>query len=534
MVVWRAPLLLMAVLSSSTSIAADLAALSVQVELGGDVRWKPRGCSVEAFGADRALLARGDLEAPIEVPPGRVDVVVSCTASEGVVRRTTRLQVTPPRAGKTQVVPVTLRPGFVTASIERDGQPFSGEVILYDAFQHEVARGKTQTVIIVDAGQIRVVGTVSAGATAPADTQGEVRVTVEEGKKASVVVDASDGVLEVDVRDNGRKADATIDLRVPGSGRQVLELAPNTAAAVPSGTWDLVTRLNDAVDGAEVVTKGVVVRPHAKTTRTVKHRSGTALLQVLRPREPGLREAPLAVEVFMPAADAPFHIARDGETVHLSPGRYDVEARFTEPLDDGSLARIRRTITVGPGSRQRVKLAPAVAGLDVDVRVGGQARALPVSLWTTAIEGPSAQQLVEREADGRGHVHFVVGPQRLEIRASLATAHGPVDVRRTVTLADGPHRERLDINVGTAVMQVIAHDAAVNADVRFFRRLKMGRPDGAPVVEVKAGQEAWLEPGLYVVAVARGGEERLFGEVRIAAGRTVERALDWDAAVQAP
>ena len=506
---------------ATAALADDLIPITLAVERSGDLRWKEEPCAMDAIDSTGTTVAHSEAGDVIEVPRGRVDIVVACQAQEGIVRRTTRIQATRP-----QTLKVRLNPGFILAKVERDGVTLTGEIVVYDSFDHEVARGQSQTILLVDAGRVRVVGIIDKGtANSPRDAQGEVRTTVTAGQKAELAVDASDGLLAIKVLENGRRAGAILSLRIPGSASRVMDLPVDEAVAVPSGTWDVVSQLDNTHDFREELTKGVVVTPRKTTSRTINHRTGTVATKVRAGKD-----VTSLVELFLPGAEEPFNQVDPGTVVRLGPGRYVFRATSSQELDDGAKPVDSRNVTVGPGSRQSIALAPEVADVEVDARVGGQARPLEVSLWLPGADAP----LVTRTSDASGHVSFAVAPQRVDIVATLQTPQGPLTTRRTEKLGDGRNRVRLDIVVGVATMQVMEGEAAVAADVRFFKRLKGGRPDGPPVLSVKAGEEAYLEPGIYTLSVVRKGEERLFGEVRIAAGRTVERALDWAAAVATP
>jgi hypothetical protein len=296
-----------------------------------------------------------------------------------------------------------------------------------------------------------------------------------------------------------------------------------TPTAVPSGTWDVVTQIEDAHDFREQLTRGVVVNAGKRTTRAIGHQTGR-VTPVVTPAEGAV------VDLLLPGADAAFNQVDPGAEVRLSPGRYVLRATRKGELDDGGRPTATAEVTVTAGGNHKVALAPAVAHLDAEVRVGGEPR--PLSVGVLLPGAPSA--LVERPANAAGMVGFDVTPQKVVVEARLATAHGPLPFRKELALKAGNNRVRLDLDVGRVVVQVMSDGAAVSADVRFFDVLKGGKPAGEPRVVVKAGEEAWLSPGVYVLSVKRKGEERSFGEVRVASGRVVERALDWrpaDAAI---
>jgi hypothetical protein len=505
----------------------DNVTLTLDIQKGGDLRWKkdlPCTADVVALsGKDGGSVTHADNAGEILVVPGQVDVVVACAATEGTLKKTVRVN-----AQRDQTVKVAFAPGFLTTAIEREGKLSVGDVIVYDVFDHEVARGKDRTVLPVDAGNVRVVVVVdksTAGATR--DIRGEQRASVKAGQKTELKIDASDGELVVTVVENGRPAKAIVALREPGSNNRVLELVPGTPTSVPSGTWDLVSQLEDAHDFREQLTKGVVVNGNKKTTKQLSHTTGKLVPVItLSPAGGGPADG-VVVDLLLPGADKAFNQIEPNTEARLTPGKYVVRATRDALLDDGSKPVATSTVTIGAGSTSRVTLNPAVAHVDVEVRVGGEPRPLTVALTVLGAAAP----LVSRPADAAGKAGFDVGPQTVIVSTTLPTAHGPLDVKKQLVLKPGVNRARLDIDVGHVVIQVIDGGAAVAGDVAFYQRLKSGQPDGAAVVVVKAGEEAFLSPGIYVLAVKRKGEQRLFGELKLASGRLVERALDWSPAV---
>lgn len=490
--------------------AADEVTLKVEVDKAGTVRWTDDACLLEARDAGGAVLVSDQRGDSVEVVKGMaVTLVIACPAKEGTVRRSQRIT-----ARRNETIKLKLAPGSIVATIDKDGTKSAGTVVVYDGNDVEVARGADRTALPVDAGKVRVVGLVDRGGRQP--IRGEAHVVVKAEQKHELTIDASDGELVVDVTDNGKAAGAVIGLREPGSPNRVLELVAGTPGAVPSGTWDVVTQLENSHDFREQLTKGVVVTPKKLTKKTIAHSTGT-LTPTTQPATGVL------VELLHPGADVAFNQLEVGVPARLSPGRYVVRATGEAALDDGAKPVVTVTHTVGAGSAAKLVLQPAVATVDVEVRVGGEAAALPVSLRLPDGDAP----FITKTSDAKGVVTFAVAPQKLVVSTTLTTPHGPLELTKPVTLNKGNTRLRLDFNVGSAVVQVVDAGTAVVADVAFYERLKNGQPTGEPVVALKGGEEARLPPGIYVLAVKRNGEQRLFGDVRIAAGRRFERSVDW-------
>ena len=494
----------------ATTATAEVT-LRVDVNKGKDgLRWSDDPCLIEARNSAGEIIATDQLGESVVVPKGSaVVVVVSCKATEGTVRRSVKLA-----AKKDETLKLALAPGYVFGTIDKDGTKTAGTIVVYDSNDVEVARGAARTALPVEPGKFRVVGLIEGSGKQP--IRGESTVVVKGGARSEVIVDASDGELSIIVTDNGKVAPAVIALREPGQRNRILELVAGTKTAVPSGTWDIVTQLEASHDFREQLTKGVVVTPRKPTTKTIGHSTGT-ITPVTTPA------VGVLVELLHPGADVAFNQLEVGVPARLSPGRYVVRATGETALDDGAKPVVSITQNVGAGSATKLTLTPAIAVFNVDIRIGGEAAVLPVSLTLPGAEAA----FITKSSDAAGKVAFAVAPQKLVVTATLKTAHGPLELSRPVTLMAGTNRLRLDFNVGSATMQVIEGGKAVVADVAYFQRLKSGKPDGEPLLALKAGEEARLPPGIYVIAVTKKGEQRLFGELRIAAGGKVERALEW-------
>lgn len=521
-----APLLASLLLSLAAADDAPTdVTLHLEVTKGGDLRWKNQPCTATVYGKDGATSEFGDA-AEFVVGKGSVDVVVACAASEGTLKKSLKIN-----ANKDQTIKVPFDPGFLTATVEREGRVGVGEIVVFDDNDHELLRGRDRTVLPLLAGNVRVVAIVDkATAGTSRDIRGEQRVKINANQKTEVKIDASDGELLVTVSENGRPAKALVALREPGSSNRTVEITPGTVVAVPAGTWDLVSQLEDAHDFREQLTKGVVIQPHKKTTKSISHSTGKLIAVVDVPKKDGEKPGEkvpnnegYVVDLLLPGATAGFNQIDPNTEARLTPGKYVVRCTKDATLDDGTKPVASVTTSVSAGSTSRVVVNPAVAHVDVEVRVGGEAKPLPVEL---TLPGATAA-LVTRTADAKGMAAFDVAPQQVTISTTLTTPHGPLVQKKQLGLKAGVNRVRLDIDVGTVVIQVIDKGTAVAGDVGFYTRLKKGVPDGEATLVVKAGEEAFLPPGIYTLAVTRKGEQKMFGEVKVASGRLVERSLDW-------
>ena len=511
-----------------TSVAGDLRAddvtLRLEVNKGGDLRWKNQPCTAVVTDKD-GKVSEFDDAAEFTIAKGNVDVVVSCVANEGTLKKSLKIN-----ASKDQTIKVPFDPGFLTATIEREGRVSVGQVVVYDDSDHELLRGRDRTVLPVLAGNVRVLAIIDkATANTTRDIRGEARTKINANQKTELKLDASDGELQVTVTENGRPAKALVALREPGSNNRTVEITPGDVVSVPAGTWDLVSQLEDAHDFREQLTKGVVITPKKKTTKAINHTTGKLVAVVDLPTktdEAGKKvqdAAGYVVDLLLPGAEQAFNQIDPNSEARLTPGKYVVRCTKDAVLDDGTKPVATSTTTVSGGSTSRVTVNPQVAHVDVDVRVGGEPRPLPVEL---TLPGASAA-LVSRVADAKGMAAFDVAPQTVTLSTTLTTPHGTLTQKKQLALKSGQNRVRLDIDVGTVVVQVIDAGTAVAGDIAYYTRLKKGVPDGEPTLTVKAGEEAYLPPGIYTLAVKRKAEQKLFGEVKVASGRVVERSVDW-------
>ncbi|HEY4222075.1 MAG TPA: hypothetical protein VGO62_12050, partial [Myxococcota bacterium] len=129
------------------------------------------------------------------------------------------------------------------------------------------------------------------------------------------------------------------------------------------------------------------------------------------------------------------------------------------------------------------------------------------------------------------------------VRAILKAPQGNVVTAHDVSLALGSKLAvKLNVDVGTAMVQVFENGVAVPAEVRFYKpdaakpaapaageSPEQAGPRGDPVLAVPAGQDALLPPGAYALVVVRGGVTKVFSEIKVVAGKTAERTVDFKA-----
>jgi hypothetical protein len=498
--------------------------VTFDIRRGGDVQWKSTPCMADVWDLTGGnALARGDVDvaSPVELPAGRYEAVVGCASDEGVVKRTVSFSV---KDGDV-TVPVQLDPGFLIVTVLRFDTPVRAEITILDEKGREVAASKEKAVIPLCPGKVRVLAKVDdPKATRP--VFGNASATVTARQKSAVTVDTTDGELTVTLTDNGKKAGGVAALRAPGQATRLVELRAGEKGAVPPGTYDLVTQLDDTHDFGEVVTKNVVILPGKATTKAVAHRTGSIKPIVLIEGKKPPADAKIDVELSVPGAPAPFNTAAVGEALKVAPGTFEIGARRKDTTrDDGSEPVAKQKVTVAAGGAQTITLDLASSLLDVTALLGGKPRGMDVEVLVPGGTAPVAR----KTAGPDGKASFALAPGRYTVRGVLKAPQGDVVTQQNVSLALGSRMAmKLNLLVGTAVVQVFEDGVSVPAEVRFFEQgaIHDGHATGEPVLSVPAGQEAIVPPGVYALVVIRKGNEHIFSDLKVAAGRTVERTVE--------
>lgn len=514
---------LVALSASARADEGPLHEVSIDVDKDG-LKWTDP-CTAALWPADdpsgEASPYEGGVEEPVEVKPGRYVAVVSCPSTEGALAGTVAVDA---RRGDVKKR-VKLRPAFLLVRVLRDGEEVPAEVVVTDATGQVVQRGRDKVALPVPPGKLSVLARLEKKVSGRA-IMGAVSVVTREGKKSTETVDTSDGTLVLTVTNNGKPAEGIGHLRLPRSGERLVEVEADQDALVPPGTYDLATQLSSSHDFAEVVKRNVTIRPGKVTKVRVDHKTG--LLEPLLTLEgrPLADDEDAEVELFLGAAPNPFNTLAKGELATLAPGKYRLRALLKgRTLDDGSLYEAEGEARVGARGKARVKLDLGAARLDVVTKLGGQ----PSQLEVAVFRPNGAAPLVTRKTDDQGAVRFSLPEGSYRLTATLNAPQGLVVTEARVFLKEGPPtRKVLDLDVGKALVQVFERGVAVPAEVLFFQE-----GAAAPILSVAAGQEAYLPPGSYALAVRRGGATRSFAPIRVAAGRTAERQVELLARVQA-
>lgn len=500
-------------------LAATDPTVTLEIVQGGDVKWRGP-CTAEVYGpeGDAPTTTVSDAAQPFSLSSGKWDLVVACPSDEGVVKKTVPVVIKEDDLRSR----VSFAPGFLLVNVLRFDTPVGAEVTVLDERGREIAKGKERAVIPIEAGRVRVVARLDDKGR---PVLGNAAATVTTKKRTDVTVDTTDGELVVTLTDNGRKVGGVAALRQPGQKTRIVELRAGEKGQAPPGTYDLVTQLEDAHDFGEVVTRGVVISPGKGTTRAVAHRTGAARPRVLVDGKVATDK--VEIDLYAPGASAPFNTVAAGEALKLQPGKVRMVARLLErTLDDGTALSGEATVSVPAGGAVAPTLELSAARLDVTTTVGKQPQALEVSLLAVGAEAAAAR----KRSGADGAASFSVSAGKYHVRAALTAPQGEVVTQKQIVLRAGARLGlKLDLDIGTASVQVFDGGVAVPAEVRFYTELKGGKPDGEPFLSVPAGTDAILPPGIYALAVKRKGEERLFSEIRVAAGRTVERSVDLSA-----
>ena len=512
-----------ALLLGQNASAGDARVVRVRVVTGGDLRWSGP-CRATAFGTNQARddvkSEVDDVARPLSLPPGHYEVVVSCTSSEGIVRKSAPLVV----AQKDVDVEIAITPAFLLARVTRNGRDVKAALDVIDECGRVVVEGRDHAVFPVPSGKLHVVARVDADDGTTHSVRGSVDVTAHPGVKEACVVDVTDGRITITVTENGKPIDGVVAIRTVGTHERIAELRTGVKAAVPPGTFEVVSQLADGHDFAEVVNTNVVVASNKETRVVVAHTTGGLRARIVA-RPPLPAGAHVEVDLYAVPGDKPFNTIAAADRAKLTPGRYRVVARRLDaPLDDGTAVSGETTVQVNARSDATAIIDLTPAMLVVTTTFGGAPRALPVDMLLNGAEAP----VVTRPSDDNGTVRFALPAGTWRARAQLQAAQGTLQVEHTVSVIRGQSTStKLDLNYGTALVQAFEAGVAVPAEVRFVG-------DGtAPTLTSPAGQEAYLPPGKYKLVVRRKGVERPFGDVRLAAGRVVERQVELSEAVPA-
>jgi hypothetical protein len=523
----RTLLLLLATADAGTSFN-----VTFDVKEGGDVRWTHK-CTVDVWKGTELVQQSVDPAGGANLEPGAYDAVVACNSDEGMVKKTVSVTV---KNADVKAVPVTLEPGFLLVNVLRFDTPISAEVTIFDDKNREVAASKDKAVIPVCPGKVRVLAKVD-DPKASRPVFGNASATITAKQKSTVTVDTTDGNLTVFLTDNGRKAGGVAALRAPGQTTRLMELHAGEKGEAPPGTYDLVTTLDDTHDFSEVVTKNVVIAPKGTTTKTVNHSTAVIKPTVLVDGRVPPKDAQIDVELSQPGAAAPFNTAAVGDALKVAGGAtLEVSAvRKDTARDDGTPPRATQKVTVHGGEVRGVTLDITSAHLDVTALVGGKAPAggkMEVEVDAPGNDVPVAK----RDADADGKASFNLSAGKFIVKAVFHAPQGDVVTAQNVSLVLGGRLgAKLNVDVGTATVQVFEGGVAVPAEVRFFKtdgtfkidpKEPARLPPGEMVLSVPAGQEAWVPPGAYALVVVRKGNIYVFSDLKVASGRSVERTVE--------
>lgn len=507
--------------------------VTFDVKKGGDVKWKSTSCTVDVTDLEGSSVQAGfKAEEGVRIAAGKYIALVTCESDEGPVKKSVALTV----RDDDMSVPVSVDPGFLLVNVLRFDTPVRAEITAFDEHNMEIARSKEKAVIVVPQGKVRLLAKVDpssfvGGGPRPVYATGTANVVARQ--KTSVTIDSTDGELTVTLNDNGKKAGGVAALRAPGQKTRLVEIRAGEKASVPPGSYDLVTQLDDTHDFSEVITKDVLITPKKHTQKSVAHRTGSIKPLVLVHGKSPPADAKIEIELAIPGAGAPFNTVAVGDVIKMAAGSVELTAKQSDaPLDDGTNPTAKAKVSVAAGAQKSVTLDLTWGTLDVVTQLGGKPRALDVEVYVQGGDTPAAKKATSA-VDGKASFSLAAG--KYLVKGVLRAPQGDVVVQQTLSLALGARlTSKLNVDVGTAMVQVFEAGVAVPAEVRFFDKLKDGKPVGEPVLSVPSGQEAFLPPGIYALFVRRKGEEKSFSDIKVAAGRLVERTVDVSPPAPAP
>ena len=517
-------------------LATADATVTFDVKKGGDVKWQDTPCTVdvhEAGGAQEIVKAGVEPAGGAVLPAGKYQVMVTCPSDEGPIKKRASFAV----KDDDVKIPVSFDPGFLLVNVLRFDTPVRAEITVFDEGGHELARSTDKTVIALPQGKVRLLAKVDPSSVVGGGARpvfATATATVVARQKITIALDTTDGELTVTLSDNGKRVGGVAALRASGQKTRLVEFRAGEKASVPPGVYDLVTQLEDTHDFSEVLTKDILIAPKKMTTKTVAHRTGTVKPTVRVNGKKPPSEAKIDIELSLPGAAQPFNTIAVGDVIKMAPGSFELTAKRTDAvLDDGTSPTAHAKVTVTAGAAKAIDLDVTWGTLEVTTNVGGVARSLEVEVLPVGGEAPLAKKTTGPD----GKASFALSAGRYVVKAILKAPQGDVVTQQPLSLALGSKlNAKLNLNVGTAVVQVFAAGVAVPAEVRFFNVAsvgKDGKPVGDPVLAVPAGQEALLPPGVYALFVKRKGEDKSYSAIKVAAGRTVERTVDLSPAAPA-
>jgi len=457
-----------------------------------------------------------DVNEPIGLAAGRYHAVVSCPSTEGELRTTVPLTV-----GKKSIVEkVKLEPAFVVVNVKRNGEQVPADVVITDRFGRKVSEGRDHVALPIPAGKLMVRARVDKkAAKRRKPVVGEVAITARVGKKETPVIDTSDGKVLVTLLRNGKPAEGIAAFRIPGEADRLVEVPAGEEAEIPPGAFDMITQLSASHDYQEVITRNVQVRPGKLTKVTANHAVGELKTRILLDGKPLDPDVPVELDLYLGAAPEPFNTLDRDDTANLRPGTFRVRARYADKtFADGTPWSSESTVKITAKKTTQLTLDVAAAGLDVEATVGTQPHRVLVEVFV-----PKAKASAARKRTGKdGRAHFDLANGRYRVRATLITPQGDFTTESEVTLIQGKQKTvKLDLDLGTATVQVFEKGVAKPARVLFYEE-----GAAAPILNVPAGQKAYLPPGQYTLAVRHKGKRYTFSTIRIAPGRDAERQLE--------
>jgi hypothetical protein len=485
-------------------------------------------CSAELFrtdaSSDRLAVVQtlDDLTRPFSVDNGAYQLVVLCPSTEGMLKRSFDIAA----KGKPLTIPVQMAPAFLVANVMREESEVPADVTVFDERNRVVAKGRHKVVIPVPPGKLTVRARVdSSVAGKKRAVLGEAAVVTTIGKKTTATIDTSDGRLMLTLTSNGKPANGVGVMRLPGTIDRVGEAVAGEEAPVPPGTYDIATQLYDSHDFHEIVTRKVTISSKKVTPLKINHPTGELEVSIVKDKQPFTTASKIEIDLYIGAAPRPFNTIALGEAARLAPGDFRARARVVgQTWDDGSPVEGETLVKVKPNARAKAVIDLTPARLDITTSLGKVARPLEVQVSLPGAPTP----LAKRSPDDQGKASLTLPGGTYVVRAILVAPQGDLIVERNVTLKPGtPATLELDLDVGTAMIQVFERSVAVAAEVLFTRE-----GDAEPSLSVAAGRPAYLLPGTYLVSTRRKGVVRAFAPIKVAAGRTVERQLDLAAPVE--
>lgn len=507
---------------SSSAMAAAPGTLSFKTVVNGEP--VTAGCTLDAWPAgmrnvdkDAALepTASGDAHSGVELPPGSWDALVHCPSERGEIASLARgVSI---KSGKPATPSISMENAALIVHGNNNANRVKGDVTAYFAGTTlQAATAQTSNRMEVAAGtyDIRIVGEVDG-------EQCTVQVAahvVKPGRPSPLQVDMSAGMVKLTVLRNGKPAEGGGAVTFTGQVNRIKEFAAGEAVPLAPGTYDVLGSLSSSFDFAEKRERKVTITPGKVTQVTVDLPRGSMSTMC----ELDKREAPATIYGYLPGATEHFNTAECGQTLELSPGKYnfktvlDADKAGYRVLGGAKAPEVwQRDVVIQKGKQVSLTADFSPARIKVLARRNGvladAAVTLTISGGATAGGGPAWEELPVQP--GRYDVEVIFpgkkAPTRQLVRGVACKAKAVCTV---------------DVNLEYAQLTVEVFKGGQTQPTAEVLLYKGGAE--VPYARGASGEALEVPPGEYVPEVRVDGSKKRFSAMRLRAGEPEVRKVE--------